>query len=130
MYYACLCGHLELVEYLLENGARCEASSFDGERCIYGALTDQIRKKLKEFSVLSVTLKRREPFQEFLRRLLEGAYESDVTFSVHGKIINAHKFFLASRSSYFDEQFRSRWRHKQTIAINNGLVSYSLYISN
>ena len=39
LYYACLCGHLEVVQYLLDNGARCDASSFDGERCIYGALT-------------------------------------------------------------------------------------------
>lgn len=51
LYYACLCGHLEIVEFLLENGARCEANTFDGERCLYGALTDQIRNILKNYKI-------------------------------------------------------------------------------
>ena len=67
-YYACLCGHLNVVTYLIENGARCDASTFDGERCIYGALTDQIRKTLQNYSVLTSRVKRRERYQEFLRR--------------------------------------------------------------
>ena len=58
LYYACLCGHPEVVSYLLENGARCDASTFDGERCVYGALTDQIRKMLINFSVISSRVKR------------------------------------------------------------------------
>lgn len=56
LYYACLCGHLETVEYLLENGARCEANTFDGERCLYGALTDQIRTLLKNFKINTTKL--------------------------------------------------------------------------
>merc|ERR1711936_295398 len=40
LYYACLCGHLDLVKYLLNRGAVCDASTFDGERCVYGALTN------------------------------------------------------------------------------------------
>lgn len=67
-YYACLCGHHEVVSYLLENGARCDASTFDGERCIYGALNDEIRKTLQKYSVITSRVKRREQFQEFLRR--------------------------------------------------------------
>jgi ankyrin repeat protein len=58
LYYACLCGHPEVVSYLLENGARCEANTFDGERCVYGALTDQIRKMLNNFSVISSRVRR------------------------------------------------------------------------
>ncbi|KAG7252481.1 hypothetical protein CRUP_011207, partial [Coryphaenoides rupestris] len=42
-YYACLCGHEELVQYLLAHGAKCEANTFDGERCLYGSLNDSIR---------------------------------------------------------------------------------------
>nr|BAC85392.1 unnamed protein product [Homo sapiens] len=38
---------LELVLYLLANGARCEANTFDGERCLYGALSDPIRRALR-----------------------------------------------------------------------------------
>lgn len=66
MYYACLCGHLSLVEYLLENGARCEANTFDGERCIYGALTDQIRSVLKSFKVAATKL---DQYDLYLERL-------------------------------------------------------------
>ena len=107
LYYACLCGHPDVVAYLLENGARCEASTFDGERCIYGALTNQIKKMLVNYSVISSRVKRREPFQEFLRRLLEDACESsDITFIVHGVHIKVHKFILAARSTYFEQQFK------------------------
>ena len=128
LYYACLCGHLELVEYLLENGARCDASSFDGERCLYGALTDQIRKILKEFSVLSSTLKRREPFDEFLRRLMEEAAEADVTFNVRGITVNTHRFLLATRSQYFNDQFRTRWKDKDFIYIGNKMVDPDVFV--
>lgn len=129
-YYACLCGHLDVVQYLLENGARCDASTFDGERCIYGALTDQIRKVLLDCNVLTSSAKRREPFQEFLRRLFEDASLPDagcrdrgvVNFAVRGVDIGAHRFFLAARSPYFAQQLHGRWRSKSCIRINHQLV--------
>ncbi|XP_070216393.1 ankyrin repeat and BTB/POZ domain-containing protein 1 isoform X4 [Bos mutus] len=49
LYYACLCGHEELVLYLLAHGARCEANTFDGERCLYGAQSDAIRRALRDY---------------------------------------------------------------------------------
>ena len=67
-YYACLCGHAELVEYLLEAGARCEANTFDGERCLYGALTDDIRRVLLRRHAVTRQMIRRDVYQEFLRR--------------------------------------------------------------
>ena len=128
LYYACLCGHPDVVSYLLENGARCEASTFDGERCIYGALTNQIKKMLVNYSVISSRVKRREPFQEFLRRLLEDACESsDITFIVHGVHIKTHKFILAARSSYFEQQFKGRWKDREIVSINNHLVDSSVF---
>ena len=124
LYYACLCGHTEVVAYLLENGARCHASTFDGERCIYGALTDQIRKMLNDHSVITARVKRREPFHEFLRRLLEEGLYSDITFNVNGTNIKAHRFILAARSSYFEEQLLGgRWQNRSEVTINNELVS-------
>lgn len=39
LYYACLCGHFKIVEYLLQKGSRCPENTFDGERCLYGALS-------------------------------------------------------------------------------------------
>ena len=124
LYYACLCGHPEIVAYLLENGARCDASTFDGERCIYGALTDQIRKMLIDFNVITARVKRREPFHEFLRRLLEEGIHSDITFNVNGTNIKAHRFILAARSVYFEEMLLDgKWQNRNVVTINNSLVS-------
>lgn len=67
-YYACLCGHTDIVKYLLANGARCEANTFDGERCLYGALTDQIRKVLLNYKIVTSQTMRRDLYDEFLRR--------------------------------------------------------------
>lgn len=64
-YYACLCGHEELADYLLENGARCEAQTFDGERILYGALTNQIRNKLRNYNLRVAS---RDDYIEFLRK--------------------------------------------------------------
>lgn len=35
LYYAALCGHLDVCEYLLAAGARLEAGEFVGERVFY-----------------------------------------------------------------------------------------------
>ena len=67
-YYACLCGHQDVVEYLIGVGARCEANTFDGERCLYGALTDDIRRILTHHNLVSTHMIRREAYDEFLRR--------------------------------------------------------------
>lgn len=64
-YYACLCGHVELVDYLLKSGAQCVAQTFDGERILYGALTNEIRNKLRNYN-LRVAV--RDEYQEFLRK--------------------------------------------------------------
>ena len=79
-------------------------------------------------SVITTRVKRREPFHEFLRRLLEDGENSDVTFVVNGSHIQAHKFILAARSDYFEEQFLSgRWRDKEVVFINNSLVDSSVF---
>ena len=54
---------------MLMNGAVCDSSTFDGERCVYGALTDAIRKLLLDHKMLTRVTKRREAYTEFLRRL-------------------------------------------------------------
>lgn len=67
-YYACLCGHVELAEYLLDSGAQCKAQTFDGERILYGALTNEIRNKLKNYKVISSRVVVRDEYEEFLRK--------------------------------------------------------------
>ena len=49
-------------------GSRCEANTFDGERCLYGALTDRIRRILQRYNAVSSDSMRRESYSEFLRR--------------------------------------------------------------
>ena len=49
LYYACLCGHTDVVEYLLQRGAICSEYTFDGDRCHYAALLEPIRKLLNEY---------------------------------------------------------------------------------
>ena len=120
LYYACLCGHLNLVEYILTNGARCDANTFDGERCQYGALTDQIRNVLRLFKVNSIKL---DQYDFFLERLLElGAY-SDIVFYIKGTTFKAHKIILATRSVYFKNKFETKWKNKQVVVGTFELVN-------
>ncbi len=112
LYYACLCGHLNVVEYLLENGARCEANTFDSERCQYGALTDEIRNVLREFKVNKTKL---DQFELFLERLYEMGHFSDIIFDIKGKIFNAHKCILSARSEYFRLKFENKWKDRKWI---------------
>lgn len=68
LYYACLCGHEELVLYLLAHGARCEANTFDGERCLYGAQSDAIRRALRDYRQVTASFWRRDLYYSFLLR--------------------------------------------------------------
>lgn len=122
LYYACLCGHLPVVEYLIGVGAHCEANTFDGERCLYGALTDSIRKILMQHSLVTAHTIRRDAYEEFLRRLFESGKHSDVTFVVQGEDIPLHRCLLSARSEYFRDMFSSRWQERTTITINRQLV--------
>nr|XP_013807397.1 PREDICTED: ankyrin repeat and BTB/POZ domain-containing protein 1-like [Apteryx mantelli mantelli] len=91
LYYACLCGHEELVRYLLANGAKCEANTFDGERCLYGALSDTIRRLLKEYKQITAKCMKRDYYDVFLQRELEvfclslfGLLDEDVVVETRG----------------------------------------------
>ena len=123
LYYACLCGHLEVVRYLLINGAVCDSSTFDGERCVYGALTDAIRKLLLDHKMLTATTKRREAFSEFLRVMLEDDESKDVTFNIHGDVIRGHRFLISSRSSLMKTMLEGKWRHRESVNISHKQVS-------
>ena len=52
-----------------KSGARCDANTFDGERCIYGALTPEIKNiLLKDYLVISSKVIQRNDFDEFFRK--------------------------------------------------------------
>jgi hypothetical protein len=50
LFYASLCGHVEVVRFLLESGSCCAEETFDGDRAMYGALNDQIRALLRRYA--------------------------------------------------------------------------------
>jgi ankyrin repeat/BTB/POZ domain-containing protein 1 len=122
LYYACLCGHIEVVKFLLENGARCEANTFDGERCLYGALSPEIRHLLRNYKIICSRTIRREYYTEFLRKLVENGEYSDVCFDVHGEEFHGHRCVLSARSPYFHDMFLDKWKDKTLIHIKHELV--------
>lgn len=58
---ASICGHYDIVDLLLKRGAVCDRDTFEGERCIYGALNDQIRDLLLSYD-LSKKIDINQPF--------------------------------------------------------------------
>uniref|UniRef100_A0A8C4HHS0 Ankyrin repeat and BTB (POZ) domain containing 1 n=1 Tax=Dicentrarchus labrax TaxID=13489 RepID=A0A8C4HHS0_DICLA len=127
LYYACLCGHEELVQYLLASGAKCEANTFDGERCMYGSLNDSVRRLLKDYKCVSVRAMQRDDFNYFLHMLLEQGQHSDVKFLVHGQIFMAHRCVLSARSEYFMDMFEKKWKGKNLITLKHPLVDKHVY---
>lgn len=127
LYYACLCGHEELVQYLLASGAKCEANTFDAERCMYGSLSDSIRRLLKEYKCVSVGAMQRDDFNYFLHMIFEQGQYSDVKFLVHGQTFPAHRCILSARSEYFTEMFESKWKGKSLINLKHPLINPSAF---
>ncbi|XP_035239446.1 ankyrin repeat and BTB/POZ domain-containing protein 1 isoform X1 [Anguilla anguilla] len=123
LYYACLCGHEDLVQYLLANGAKCEVNTFDGERCLYGALSDQIRRLLKEYKRITAKAMQRDYYDHFLQSLLEQGVFSDVVFLVHGESFSTHRCILSARSEYFSDMFQTKWKGKSIIALKHPLIN-------
>ncbi|XP_059562759.1 ankyrin repeat and BTB/POZ domain-containing protein 1 isoform X5 [Myotis daubentonii] len=123
LYYACLCGHEELVLYLLANGARCEANTFHGERCFYGAASDTIRRALLDYKQVTPSSRRRDYYDEFLQRLLDQGIHSDVLFVVHGKPFRAHRCILGARSSYFANMLDTKWKGKSIVVLRHPLIN-------
>uniref|UniRef100_A0A669C5Z0 Ankyrin repeat and BTB domain containing 1 n=1 Tax=Oreochromis niloticus TaxID=8128 RepID=A0A669C5Z0_ORENI len=123
LYYACLCGHEELVQYLLASGAKCEANTFDGERCMYGSLSDSVRRLLKDYKCVSIRAMQRDDFNYFLHMLLEQGQYSDVKFQVHGQTFLAHRCVLSARSEYFTEMFETKWKGKNLITLKHPLIN-------
>lgn len=47
LFYACLCGHEDVLRLLLRAGAACERNTWDGERCLYACLNAACRSTLQ-----------------------------------------------------------------------------------
>lgn len=108
LYYASLCGHIEVVKYLLERGARCEPNTFDGERCFYAALSDDIRRVLHSYQAAN---KQRGPLFVYTFRIFnnERGGKPDFCFRTSDgwSMIYVHRWLLSARSSYFAKKLRA-----------------------
>ena len=90
---------------------QCSPATFEGERCLYGALTNTIREMLIAASQITSTIKLRDEFSEHMRRLQEG-HGADFTIRCIGGQVKCHKFILAARCAYFRRRFMNNWSNK------------------
>ena len=102
---ASLCGHFEAVQFLLEAGALCERDTFQGERCLYNALNDKIRKLLLEYDY-SKSSDPLQPLAAHITSLLtrEQPQTSDIVVTADNESFRLHKFLLSARSPYFSNK--------------------------
>ncbi|KAF8864642.1 hypothetical protein BDZ45DRAFT_613755 [Acephala macrosclerotiorum] len=103
---ASLCGHYEVVQLLLEAGALCERDTFQGERCLYNALNNRIRKLLLEYDY-SKSTDPLQPFASHITSLLtrQEPKTSDICLATASEQWNLHKLILSARSPYFSKKF-------------------------
>lgn len=123
---ASLCGHKKVVELLLSRGAVCDRHTYQGARCIYGALNDSIRNILVSFTI-SKKVNVDQPFASHISSLLNPLMElssKDVVF--HFPHVNGasqcfllNRYILAARSSYFCKLLSpgGDWHEKTVIEV-------------
>ncbi|KAI0021343.1 BTB/POZ domain-containing protein [Xylariomycetidae sp. FL0641] len=134
---ASLCGHYELVELLLECGASAERDTFQGERCIYNALNNKIRKLLLQYDY-SKSTDPLQPWAAHISSLLTRSLPktSDLTIEESSDAFKLHKFILAARSPYFQKKLSEApetpsWKLPQSIPFESfSVVLRFLYLSN
>ena len=106
---ASLCGHFELVQMLLEQGAKCERDTFQGERCLYNALNDRIRNLLLSYDY-SKSTDPLQPLAAHVTALLtrDSPQTADITLHTSDMSFQLHKFVLSARSPYFQKKLREK----------------------
>ncbi|KAI5950127.1 hypothetical protein KGF54_005275 [Candida jiufengensis] len=121
LYTASLRGYYNIVELLLKRGAVCDRDTFQGARCIYGALTDEIRDLLISYDV-SKAVDINQPFAGHISLFLANPSNKDIYFKFNQKGLSPelsgfalHRFLLASRSPYFMKKFTSDWQNLSVV---------------
>jgi len=99
---ASLCGHFEVAQMLLEQGALCERDTFQGERCLYNALNDRLRNLLLSYDY-SKSTDPLQPLAAHITGLLtrETPKTTDIAVHTGEATFDLHKFVLSARSPYF-----------------------------
>lgn len=102
----------------------------NSERCIYGALTSQIRNLLLSYKISKAT-DETQPFQKFLTELYEDPQESDIKFKIRiatdstepvYREYPVHRFVIAARSDYFKRNLMQRWADEREVKLQRQLV--------
>lgn len=105
LFYAALCGRVEVARLLLRYGASCEKGTFDGERCLYAALDDETRRLLEEEGFARGGAAAHDAFMDFLENAFDNEADGaaswrDVELRVGGEArggVRAHACVLAAR---------------------------------
>lgn len=107
---ASLCGHLPIVQMLLARGATCDRDTFQGARCIYGALTDEIRTLLLSYDITK-KVDENQPFLAHISGLYTPLYAQlsakDIAIEFphatdrSSRVFVLNRFLMAARSTYF-----------------------------
>lgn len=118
---ASLCGHYEVAQMLLEQGALCERDTFQGERCLYNALNDRIRNLLLQYDY-SKSTDPLQPLAAHITSLLsrETPKTTDIVVQTGESTLDLHKFILAARSPYFAQKLSAApettlWKLSHTV---------------
>jgi hypothetical protein len=87
---------------LLEQGAKAERDTFQGERCLYNALNDRIRNLLLSYDY-SKSTDPLQPLAGHITSLLtrDTPKTSDIAVQAGTATFQLHKFVLSARSPYF-----------------------------
>lgn len=115
---ASICGHFEIVDLLLKRGAVCDRDTFEGERCIYGALNDKIRDLLLSYD-LSKKIDINQPFAMHISFILTPINElitKDLIINDQEPVF-VNRFLLGIRSSKLKHLLKSDWSHESVIEL-------------
>ncbi|KAJ3322011.1 hypothetical protein HDU76_013975 [Blyttiomyces sp. JEL0837] len=144
LYYTALCGHIEVTQYLLHVGAHCDPNTFEGERCLYGALNDQIRNLLRSHRVTKAVDSSAD-YALFTYSMFTDPeqHQTDITFTLPNAFtiptsafpnsnsaipsFDAHRSVLAARIPFLAYELASRWKSSKVIQVKNRRVHVATF---
>ncbi|KAL7573712.1 hypothetical protein ACA910_007752 [Epithemia clementina (nom. ined.)] len=100
LYLAALTGQVEICRFLLERGAKCNENDGDAARVFYVALTPELRRLLREWSLTAAS---RDAFLDSIRKSFNDATYADVSVALHSRkslkrrLVYLHRILLHAR---------------------------------
>lgn len=129
---ASLCGHLKIVDFLLQRGAVCDRDTFEGARCIYGALTDEIRNILLSYDI-SKSVDTTQPFASHFANIHSKPklITCDLLLEFSENSTALHRFMLVARtnSEFFPKLLSGEWANSVAVASSLNYAAWSFIIA-